>query len=65
MTARHACPIRGHDHDLTVVREHRNPEGRVGHTVECPSGRYRWFVLEGRTVSNLTRQNRPRWGWTN
>lgn len=57
------CLIRGHDHDLVGVETHTNPDGLIAHTWECPTGRYRWFLIPGRELSDLTRRNRPRWGW--
>lgn len=58
------CPVRGHDHALVAVGTHtQHPTGQTGTTWECPSGRYRWFAIDGRPVSNVTRQVRPRYGW--
>lgn len=59
-----ACPIRGHAHDCHVVADHtQDGTGATAATVECPTGQYRWFVIDGRVLSDATRQVRPRWGW--
>lgn len=59
------CLVRGHDHALVHVREHvQRGTGDVAHTWECPTGLYRYFVLEGNDVGDSTiRFKRPRWGW--
>lgn len=58
------CLIRGHDHPLTVIIRHtQDGTGSVGFTWECPTGRYRWFALDGRTPVDVTRTVRPRHGW--
>lgn len=61
----HKCPVRGHEgHLLRLVSTHEQKgSGAQGATFECPSGKYRWFVLNGRALSDVVRQVRPRWGW--
>lgn len=58
------CPIRRHDHDLVRLSTLRQvgTETKAG-LWECPTGRYRWFVLDGYALSDTTRMARPRWGW--
>lgn len=60
-----SCPIKGHAHFLVVQKEHTQAvTGAKARTFECPTGRYRWFVLEGHSVQDpAMRQTRPRWGW--
>lgn len=57
------CPIRGHNHATQLVRELTNIAGEKADLFECPSGKYRWFVLKGRALSDLTRMMKPRFGW--
>jgi hypothetical protein len=58
------CPIKGHDHLLACIAEHvQDGTGNRAETWECPTGRYRWFVLAGRSAENSIRLIRPRWGW--
>lgn len=62
------CPIRGHEHSLNHHQAHTQMgSGSEADTWECPSGRYRWFLLRGRgkdLATNGLRMNRPRWGWS-
>lgn len=56
------CPVRGHDHHLTVVRHHtQKGTGATARTLECPTGRYRFFRIDG--SERMARFERPRWGW--
>jgi hypothetical protein len=60
-----ACPVRGHDHGLTLVRDHvQDGTGQRAHTLACPGGRYRFFYLPGVSERvGMVRWTRPRWGW--
>jgi hypothetical protein len=66
-----SCPIRGHDHKLTHRRElTQDGTGQKADIWACATDpadpsvdRYRWFLLRGRELSNLTRMNKPRFGW--
>jgi len=61
----HRCPIRGHKHDVAVVKSHTQVgTGKKAVTYECPTGVYRWFALLGQPISSL-RLKRPRYGWRN
>lgn len=61
---KHPCPVRGHSHTLVHVKEHtQQGTGKKADTWECPSGRYRWFLLRGRSLADGARLMRPRWGW--
>lgn len=58
------CLVRGHDHDLVAQRTLTQEGGGQRATVwECPIGHYRWFALQGRHPTDVTRMTRPRWGW--
>lgn len=58
------CPIRGHQHILSVVKTHTQAEtGTKAFTYECPNGIYRWFVIDGKTLAESIRLRRPRYGW--
>jgi hypothetical protein len=62
----HRCPVKGHDHNLLVVRKHvQRGTGSIGYTLECPSGMYRWLLLEHHAspIHPAMTQKRPRWGW--
>jgi len=60
----HRCPVRGHDHDLDHVSDHRQAgTGETAELVECPTGRYRWFLVGDREPNAFNRQTRPRYGW--
>ena len=64
-----ACTVRGHQHPVRLVSTHvQETTGALAFTWECPGGGYRWFQLashnlDGRALSDLTRQSRPRHGW--
>lgn len=63
-----ACPIRGHDHALTLVeRLVQDDTGKVAYTVACPAGWYRFFYVEEvyarLGAEALVKIRRPRGGW--
>lgn len=58
------CPIRGHQHELKVVRNIvQKGTGNKAALWECPGGNYRWLVLDGQQPSPLLRFSKPRYGW--
>lgn len=58
------CTVRGHEHELVLVRTvTQKGTGDQAALWECPTGRYRFFVLAGRVASNAMRMTRPRYGW--
>lgn len=65
------CPIRGHNHTLTHRRElTQDGTGQKADIWACATNqadpsvdRYRWFLLRGRELTNLTRMSKPRFGW--
>jgi hypothetical protein len=59
------CPVNGHNHAVRHVRELTNVAGEKADLFECPGGNYRWFVLKGRMLSDVTRMVKPRFGWRN
>lgn len=58
------CPIKGHNHDLNHYKDIVQ-KGTGTHAVlyECPTGRYRFFVIDGQRVSRDRMYVRPRFGW--
>lgn len=65
------CPVRGHDHELAhrraIVQDGTGQRADIwacAKVADDPSlDRYRWFLLRGRELSNLTRMKPPRFGW--
>lgn len=58
------CLVRGHHHDLALVRTiEQRGTGVRAYVWQCPTGRYRYFVPEGSRPSNAMRTTRPRYGW--
>ncbi len=59
------CPIRGHDHDLTLHRiVVQQGTGSKAEIWECPTGRYRWFLIGGQEfAAHAVKMLRPRFGW--
>ena len=57
------CPIKGHDHRLTFVREHtQDGTGKKATMWECPSGRYRWFHIHDLGFNPKLKMTLPRSG---
>lgn len=55
-----ACPIRGHDHDLTVMwTVRRDSDGQHLSRLSCPKG-YRFLQVDNNRPLRLAR---PRWGY--
>lgn len=58
------CPVQGHEHEVVRVRTiTQDRTGQRAGIYECPSGQYRWLVIDGHELSDLIRMKRPRWGW--
>jgi hypothetical protein len=63
------CQVQGHEHLLTLVSTHtQHASGATARMLECPTGRYRFFHIDGYhgvtyPLSGMPRYNRPRWGW--
>jgi hypothetical protein len=58
------CPIRGHNHELSVHEElTQKGTGKKAVIWECPTGYYRWFQMEDRDFTDETRMKQPRFGW--
>ena len=60
------CPIRGHNHDCRPVGRTlvQDGTGMKARTFECPTGYYRWLVIEDNTnLKRAPKFKRPRWGW--
>lgn len=55
-----ACPIRGHDHDLTIMwTVRRDADGQHLSRLSCPKG-YRFLRVDDH---DLLRLARPRWAY--
>jgi hypothetical protein len=58
------CPIKGHDHTVGIVQKHINMSKVPAVTYQCPTGRYRWFIVTPvASLEGLRFQTKPRWGW--
>lgn len=58
------CPTRGHDHDLLHLRTvYQDGTGARADWWECPGGRRRWFLPEGKRTAPAFQFDRPRRGW--
>lgn len=58
------CPVKGHNHELKVVKRIvQDGTGDKASILECPGGGYRWFKLDTLPFSDTLRMRRPRWGW--
>lgn len=74
-----ACPIKhpgvdqkGHHNLIFLKRVHQSwtREDQLNGFVpsfadwyECPTGNYRWFLVDDREPSEYNRHNKPHWGW--
>ena len=59
------CPVRGHCHTLTVHSRRESQSGDEAFMLECPTGRYRFLYIERvyRSLGQMARYTRPRFGW--